>query len=52
MAIMACTPEQIINKLREAEVHLSKGNSIQTITLTYSPYFKFYSHYFIFGVTL
>ena len=32
MVRKGCTPEQIINKLREAEILLSQGNTIAVIT--------------------
>ncbi len=49
MVRKAYTPEQIINKLREAEVHLSQGNSIgkasRKIGVTEQTYYRWRREY-------
>ena len=49
MAKKTYTPEQIINKLREAEVHLSQGNNIgeasRKIGVTEQTYYRWRREY-------
>jgi transposase-like protein len=49
MVKKAYTPEQIINKLREAEIHISQGNSIaevsRKIDVTQQTYYRWRKEY-------
>jgi len=49
MVRKAYTPEQIINKLREAEIHISQGNSIAEVSrkigVTQQTYYRWRKEY-------